>query len=92
MSAGTWEGFSFQRNFKLKPGYRLNGTAYGVTEGGREIFDVTATGQGTHAVHGDWIQCQWHTEGSKKLFGPGGYVVGHCRVAVSYRPPSRVSK
>ncbi|WP_143201979.1 hypothetical protein [Bradyrhizobium sp. NAS96.2] len=66
-------------SFRLKIGYavpdsswRLTGPA-SATYSGREVFDVEVKGQGIGT-----IDCQWHTEGSKQLFGPGGYVVGYC--------------
>lgn len=81
LRAGTWDTARFNFNFQIEQaGWRLTGNAR-AEYSGQEIFDVTVTGQ-----TGQSIFCQWHTEGSKQLFGPGGWVEGYCWAPATNRP------
>jgi hypothetical protein len=72
LSAGTWDSKRQAFTYRAPAGWHLTGAAGG-SYYGREVFDVTVLGIGINAIN-----CQWHTEGSKQLGGPGGYVNGYC--------------
>jgi hypothetical protein len=72
LNAGTWDSERFDYDWATPPGWVLTGGARAVYSG-REVFDVTVLGWSSKSLH-----CQWHTEGSKQPFGPGGYVIGYC--------------
>ena len=61
--------------------YLLPGTANSY-HWGRETHNVTAQEQG--AIY---LICEWETRGSGRLWGPGGYVNGHCFQRASDLPP-----
>jgi hypothetical protein len=69
---GTWDGETIPLRFEPPPGWKLTAGA-GAVYSGQEIFDVTVLKWGPH-----FMVCQWHAEGSKQIFGPGGWVTGYC--------------
>ncbi|MBX5190141.1 hypothetical protein HJB86_14620 [Rhizobium sp. NZLR3b] len=69
---GTFDGETIPFKFATPAGWKLTGHT-GASYSGQEVFDVTVLAWGKH-----FLTCQWHAEGSKQLFGPGGWVSGYC--------------
>jgi hypothetical protein len=69
---GTWDGTTGAFTFHTPIPWFMIGGFKGVYSG-QEIYDVTVTAHTTTT-----LVCQWHTEGSHKIGGGGGYVRGYC--------------
>ena len=70
--AATFSDTRFAFVYRTPPGWAM----YGVAEAayiGQASYDVTVLAQTSHH-----LTCGWRTEGSKQLFGPGGWVSGYC--------------
>jgi hypothetical protein len=72
--AGTWETVRIELHYVPAAGWEFTGAPQS-TYKGQEVFDVLAYSTGINQM-----KCEWHTEGSKQVFGPGGWVDGYCWV------------
>lgn len=85
LEAGTWDTFRRHASFKPEPGFTLTGQCANNDFYGREGHHVICS-----SVTPKAITCEWYAAGSKRLFGPGGYVNGRCvAYAKSDNAPSR---
>jgi hypothetical protein len=78
-SVGTYGSTVFNFHFTPPPNFELTGNPRAIYSG-QEVFDVQVLGWNANDLF-----CQWHTEGSKQLFGPGGWVQGYCQADARMR-------
>ena len=76
---GTWEKWRIERRFDVPARWKLVGPANAVFVG-FNVHDVETT-----AWNASSLTCNWHTEGSFQVFGPGGSVSGYCIVKARYQ-------
>ena len=70
--AGTFSDTQFVFAYDAPPGWTLYGVAKAAYIG-QSFYDVKVLAQTSRH-----LTCGWRAEGSKQLFGPGGWVSGYC--------------